>query len=91
MVLLSVALDFALEHRANRAARTLEASVSLRAQVVREGQPRSVPVAEVVPGDMVLLSAGDRVRVDGRFRHRTAAGAQCGVHGQLRSAAARGW
>jgi Mg2+-importing ATPase len=67
MVLLSVALDFALEHRATRAAQKLGESVALRAQVLRDGQPRLVPVSVLVPGDVVLLAAGDRVPADGRL------------------------
>lgn len=67
MVLLSVALDFVLEHRATRAVEQLSASVALRATVVRDGQPQVIPVAALVPGDVVLLSAGDRVPADGRL------------------------
>jgi len=67
MVLLSVALDFALEHRATRAAQKLGESVALRAQVLRDGQPRLVPVTALVPGDVVLLAAGARVPADGRL------------------------
>lgn len=67
IVLLSVLLDFVLEHRATRAAQTLKASVALRAQALRDGRPRQVPVASLVPGDVVLLAAGDRVPADGRL------------------------
>lgn len=66
IVLLSVALDFALEHRAERAAERLRAQVALRATVLRDGQPQERHVAEVVPGDVVLLSTGDLVPADGR-------------------------
>ena len=66
IVLLSVMLDFVQEYRANSAAERLKQSVSLRALVMRDGQPVSIPVKEVVPGDVVLLSAGDLVPADGR-------------------------
>ena len=66
IVLLSVTLDFVQEYRANSAAERLKQSVSLRALVMRDGQPVSIPVKEVVPGDVVLLSAGDLVPADGR-------------------------
>ncbi len=66
IVLLSVTLDFVQEYRANSAAERLKQSVSLRALVMRDGQPVNVPVKEVVPGDVVLLSAGDLVPADGR-------------------------
>ena len=66
IVLLSVTLDFVQEYRANAAAEKLRRSVSVRATVVRDGKPLDVAVAEVVPGDVVLLSAGDLIPADGR-------------------------
>lgn len=66
MVLLSVILDFVQEHRAGRAAEKLRESVALRASVIRDGRTQDIPVAAIVPGDIVLLSAGDRVPADGR-------------------------
>jgi Mg2+-importing ATPase len=65
MVLLSVTLDFVQEYRAGRAAERLRLAVSVRATVLRDGASREVPVAEIVPGDVVLLSAGDLVPADG--------------------------
>lgn len=65
LVLVSVLLDFVQEHRAVKAAEKLRQSVSVRATVLRDGGRREVPVAEVVPGDVVLLSAGDLVPADG--------------------------
>jgi Mg2+-importing ATPase len=66
IVLLSVTLDFVQEYRANAAAEKLRQSVSVRANVMRDGKPLEVPVTEVVPGDVVLLSAGDLIPADGR-------------------------
>ena len=66
IVLLSVTLDFVQEYRANAAAEKLRQSVSVRATVLRDGKPLEVPVIEVVPGDVVLLSAGDLIPADGR-------------------------
>jgi len=65
MVLLSVTLDFVQEHRAGKAAESLRKSVSLQARVIREGESINVPVTEVVPGDLAVLSAGDMVPADG--------------------------
>jgi Mg2+-importing ATPase len=67
LVLLSVTLDFVQEHRASRAAQKLRESVALRATVVREGRNQELPVAELVPGDIVLLAAGERIPADGRL------------------------
>jgi len=66
IVLLSVSLDFVQEYRANNAAEKLRLSVSLRARVLRDGQPVDIPVAALVAGDLVVLSAGDMVPADGR-------------------------
>ncbi len=66
MVVLSVALDFVQEHRATRAAAKRRASLALRAKIVRDGVETDLPVDAVVPGDVVLLCAGDRVPADAR-------------------------
>ena len=65
IVLMSVTLDFVQEHRANRAAEKLRQSVMVRATALRDGQPCECPVSGLVPGDVVLLSAGDLVPADG--------------------------
>jgi len=65
IVLLSVTLDFVQEYRAGKAADRLRQAVSVRATVMRDGKHQEVPVAEVVPGDIVLLSAGDLIPADG--------------------------
>ncbi len=66
VVVLSVALDFFQEHRAGQAAERLRQSVAVRATALRGGAETEVPVADLVPGDVVLLSAGDLVPTDGR-------------------------
>jgi len=66
IVVLSVTLDFLQEHRAGRAAERLKASVAVRATVLRDGVACEIPVAELVPGDVVRLAAGDLVPADGR-------------------------
>ena len=66
MVLSSVTLDFIQEHRAGKAAASLRQAVSVKATVIRDGKPQKVAVAEVVPGDLVVLSAGDMIPADAR-------------------------
>jgi Mg2+-importing ATPase len=65
MVLMSVALDFFQEYHAGQAAQRLRQSVQLRATALRDGTEEDVPVAQVVPGDAVLLCAGSLVPADG--------------------------
>lgn len=67
VVLLGVGLDFVQEVRAERAAAALRGQVSSRALVRRDGEETSVPTQELVPGDVILLRAGDRVPADGRL------------------------
>lgn len=64
MVLLSVSIDFVQEYRAGRVADRLRQSVALRARVRRDGTVRELPVTEVVPGDVILVAAGDLVPAD---------------------------
>jgi magnesium-transporting ATPase (P-type) len=54
------------EHRADRSAQKLRTLMPNRVQVVRDGTPRSIDATELVPGDLVLLAAGDRVAADMR-------------------------
>jgi Mg2+-importing ATPase len=65
MVLLSVTLDFVQEYRAGRAAEKLRQMVQVRSSALRDGETREVPISELVPGDVVLLSAGALVPADG--------------------------
>ncbi|MDP3264499.1 MAG: cation-translocating P-type ATPase [Tabrizicola sp.] len=60
-----------LEHRAmGKARRAVEALMQLRPETalrLADGEVREVPVAELVPGDQVILRPGARVPVDGRI------------------------
>ena len=68
MVLLSVSLAFIQEHRSNQAAARLRAMVRTTATVLRRiragQQVLEVPIEELVPGDVVRLSAGDLIPAD---------------------------
>ena len=66
IVLMSVALDFVQSYRAGRAADRLAMQVEVTATVLRDGVPSELPVVDLVPGDVVLLSAGDLVPADAR-------------------------
>ncbi len=66
IVLISVTLDFIQEHRAGQAAERLRQSVAVSVQVLRDGKPRDIPLAELVPGDIALLGAGNLVPGDSR-------------------------
>jgi P-type Mg2+ transporter len=67
VVLLSVILDSLQEYRAETAADRLKAAVALTERVLRDGREVTVKAEAVVPGDLVLLAAGDLVPADGRL------------------------
>jgi Mg2+-importing ATPase len=61
----SIGLSFAQEYRASRAVERLKRSLALKTQVLREGKPETIVMDEIVPGDVVRLSAGNLVPADG--------------------------
>lgn len=65
IVLGSALLSFYQEYNAHNAAEKLKAQIAFKADVVRDGQTISVPTADIVPGDVVLLSAGSLIPADG--------------------------
>jgi P-type Mg2+ transporter len=67
IVLMSVILDVTQEYQAQRAADSLRKQVSLSTKVLRDGHPVDIPATQIVPGDMVLLTAGDLVPADARL------------------------
>jgi Mg2+-importing ATPase len=67
MVVLGLSLRFVQETRADTAAAKLKAMINVTATVVRDGQPREIPLQQLVPGDVVKLSAGDMIPGDARL------------------------
>lgn len=67
MVAIGVGLTFVQESRADAAASALKALVHVTSLVTRDGTPREIPVREVVPGDIITLSAGDMLPADVRL------------------------
>jgi len=66
IVMLSVVLDFYQEFRAESAAEMLKQRVATTATTVRDGVKCEVKLSEIVPGDIIYLSAGDIVPADAR-------------------------
>lgn len=60
-------VGFLQEGKAEKALAAIRSLVSPRAHVLRGGLRLSVPVADLIPGDVVLLEAGDRVPADLRL------------------------
>ena len=64
IVVISGLLGFWQEHSASNAVKKLLAIVQIKATVLRDGKQLDVFVEEVVPGDIVILNAGDIVPGD---------------------------
>jgi Mg2+-importing ATPase len=67
MVLLSVCLNFYQERKANKAAEKLTERITTTATVLRDGVKKECKLSEIVPGDLIFLSAGDMVPADSRL------------------------
>lgn len=67
IVLFAVLLGFVQEYRAERAIEALRRLAAPNATVLRDGIEQAVPARDLVPGDVVLLRAGDRVPADLRL------------------------
>jgi len=65
MIFLSVVLDYINTYRSERAVETLVGRVRTMATVVRDGRGQHIPLVDIVPGDLMILGAGDVVPADG--------------------------
>ncbi|MCI0397944.1 MAG: cation-translocating P-type ATPase [Chloroflexi bacterium] len=67
IVLFAVGLGFVQEYRAERAIEALRQMAAPTATVLRDGEEVEIPARDLVPGDVILLHAGDKVPADGRL------------------------
>jgi Mg2+-importing ATPase len=67
MVILGAALRFIQEQRSDNAAEDLQKMVTTTATVIRNGDTKEVALKDIVPGDLISLSAGDMVPADVRL------------------------
>jgi P-type Ca2+ transporter type 2C len=67
VVMFNAGLGFYQEHRAERTLAALKQMLAASARVRRAGQVIELDAARLVPGDIVLLEAGDRIPADGRL------------------------
>ena len=71
ILLVSSSLSYLQELRAHDAVQGLLAQLQHRSEVFREGSWVKIPIPEIVPGDIVSLSAGSQVPADCRILHAT--------------------
>ena len=57
-------LGFTQEYRTERTMEALKSLTAPEAKVIRDGRQVSIPAGQVVPGDLLLLEAGDRIAAD---------------------------
>lgn len=67
IVLFAVLLGFIQEYRAEKAIDALRKMAAPTASVLRDGREIEIPAVELVPGDVILLTAGDKVPADARL------------------------
>ena len=67
IVLVNAILGFVQEYRAEQSMRSLRELSSPTAHVLRNGNRMEILSAEIVPGDVILLEAGDKVPADARI------------------------
>ncbi len=67
VIVFNAVLGFYQEHRAEQSLAALKKMLALKARVRRDGHPSEVAAETLVPGDIVLLEAGDKVPADGRL------------------------
>lgn len=67
IVFLNAVVGFIQEYRSEKAIEALERMAAPRARVFRNGREVMIPAREVVPGDILILEAGDRIPADARI------------------------
>ncbi len=67
IVMFAVVLGFVQEFRAERAMEALREMAAPTATVLRDGKEMKIPANDVVPGDILLLNAGDKIAADARL------------------------
>lgn len=72
IVVLVAIIGFFQEYKAERAMEALREMVAPEADVIRDGRMSTISAADLVPGDVIYLEAGDRVPADGRIIEETA-------------------
>ena len=67
VVLLNATMGYVQESRAEAAVAALRAMSAADASVIRDGERRSIPASQIVPGDIILIEEGDTIAADGRL------------------------
>ena len=66
-VLLNTVVGYFQENKASQALKALKKVVKIEAQVIREGNELKIDSSELVPGDIIVLTSGNKVSADARL------------------------
>lgn len=69
VVIINTIVGFVQENKADNAFRLLRKSLIYKSKVIREGEEHEIEIRNLVPGDIIYVSAGDRVPADSRLIH----------------------
>jgi Ca2+-transporting ATPase len=72
VVLLNAVMGYVQESRADSAVAALRKMTAAHAHVIRDGESRTVPATDLVPGDIILVEEGDTIAADARVIQTTA-------------------
>jgi Mg2+-importing ATPase len=67
MIFFSIILNFYQEHKSSKAAEKIARRLAIQAKIRRDGKEQELDKKYIVPGDIILLSAGDIVPADGKI------------------------
>ena len=65
MIFLSVILNYYQETKSDKAVQDILKKLEIKSMVLRNGKEESVTTKNIVPGDVILLAAGDIIPADG--------------------------
>lgn len=66
VIVINAVFAFVQEYRAEKAIEKLKLMLPFYVKVIREGAEKQIPARELVPGDLIILSEGDKVPADAR-------------------------
>lgn len=67
VIVLNAAIGFAHDYKVDRSMRSLKKMMSNMARVIRNGNVEQIHTADIVPGDILVLEAGDKIPADARI------------------------
>lgn len=67
IVILNALLGFFQEYKAEKSLAALRKMLTRSSKVIRDGKLQTLPSKQIVPGDLILIEAGDHIPADGRF------------------------